>query len=247
MRSKFASLAPLTLLILAMVACTIGEAAPALGPVDAAGTIVAMTLQAAGLTTSSGPATAVSPSPAPPSATATTKPTLKINTNNTRCRSGPGPDFDLIATYNAGTDVDLIAKDTADGYWLVKDPGSGSSCWVQTQDASPSGSFELLPEVTPPPTIAKEVPAAPAWASLSDAWRYECAAGSVTVTLQWTDRADNETGYRIYRNGELIDELPAGSNFYTDILNAGSSLAYSIRAYNDAGESGSLGTGEFSC
>jgi len=237
-----------SLLILAVIACTVGQAAPAISPMDAAATIVAMTLQASGVTTSSAPATATSASAVAPTSTATTKPTLKINSNNVQCRSGPDPDSDLIASFDADTTVDLIAKDSADGYWLVKDPGSGSSCWVPTQDASASGSYQALPEVTPPPAVAEEVPAAPAWAALSDAWTYACAPGVVTVTLQWSDRADNETGYRVYRNGELIAELPAGSTSYVDQVNtAGGSFSYGIRAYNALGESGQLGTGNFSC
>ena len=140
----------------------------------------------------------------------------------------------------------MIAKDTADGYWMVKDPVSGSSCWVQMQDATASGSYTLLPEVTPQATESKTTPAKPGSSSNFNYWEYNCGAG--TVSLQWLDNADNETGYRIYRSGQMITELPAGSTSYTDAIYLGiGPLDYSIRAYNDAGESAPLNTPGFSC
>ena len=155
---------------LVLTACTLPgiQVAPSLSPVDQASTIVAATLQAAGVNTSAAH-TAAPPSATAPPATPTTKPSLYINTNGAKCRSGPGPNFQEIAAYNSGTTVDLIARDTAGGYWLVKDPGTGSSCWVQVQDSSPGGSFELLPEITPP-AVSASAPGRPSRGN----WNYSC-------------------------------------------------------------------------
>ena len=246
MKSRIASLALPTTLILAMAACTFGQAAPAIGPMDAAATIVAMTLAAQGISTSPGQPASPTASPAPPTFTATAKPELKIDANNAACRQGPGANNEILTSFSAGTTVDMIAKDTADGYWLVKDPASGSSCWVRMQDATAAGSYTLLPEVTPQATESKSVPAKPGSSSSFDYWRYDCGGG--TVSLQWLDSADNEAGYRIYRNGQMVAELPAGSTSYGDSIYLGiGPLSYSIRAYNDAGESAPLNTPDFSC
>lgn len=249
MKPNRALLALAMVLILSMIGCNLGVQRPALSPLDAAATIVEMTLRSQGVSTSPGVVTTPSASPSLPPATATTKPTLSINTNDAQCRSGPGPNFKLIASYSSGTIVDMIAKDTADGYWMVKDPGSGSSCWVKAQDATPGGSFDLLPEVTPASTsAAQEVPAKPGSSSSFHYWDFTCGVGSATVILRWLDTADNENGYHVYRSGQLIADLPANSTTYTDTAApTGTTLSYSVMAYNDAGESVPLSTPTFSC
>jgi hypothetical protein len=133
----------------------------------------------------------------------------------------------------------MIAKDTADGYWLVKDPGSGSSCWVETQDATPSGSFDLLPEVTPQANAAK-VPGTPR----SLRWDYTCTYNpggglSVTTNMSWLAGDSSVNGYRIYRQGNHIADLPANATTFTDttIIAFGEQLIYGVAAFNEAGAS----------
>jgi CSLREA domain-containing protein len=57
------------------------------------------------------------------------------------------------------------------------------------------------------------------------------------VTLSWTDQADNETGYRVYRDGKLIAKLPANATSYQDTLTSDYYHVYSVEAYNEAGSS----------
>ncbi len=57
------------------------------------------------------------------------------------------------------------------------------------------------------------------------------------ITLNWTDQADNETGYRVYRDGTLIATLPANSTSYKDTLSDQALHTYSVEAYNEAGAS----------
>jgi hypothetical protein len=61
------------------------------------------------------------------------------------------------------------------------------------------------------------------------------------VTIIWADRADNETGYRIIRNGELAANLPTDSTTFTDTvdLTAGQSVAYRIEVFNSSGSQSS--------
>ena len=141
----------------------------------------------------------------------------------------------MIATFNKGVTVDMIAKDTADGYWLVKDPASADICWVQAQDATPGGSFDSLPEVTPQATANASVPNRPG----SLFFNYKCDSTSTTTTLTWADNADNENGYHVFRLGNLIADLPANSTAYTDTasISPGIQLTFSVEAYNDSGAS----------
>lgn len=248
MNSRITPVALSLALVLSTLGCNLGSPAPTSDPLVAAATIVAMTLKAEGVSTSPGSAPSETPSPTSPTASPTAKPTLKVNTEGAECQSGPGPNTDLVASYPAGTQLDLIARDTADDYWLVKDPGSGSSCWIKGQDATAAGSFGLLPEVTPQAIAAENVPAKPGSSSSFNYWEYSCGIGTATVTLRWIDNADDEAGYRIYRLDQMIADLPAGSTTYTDTpTTSGGSLSYSIRAYNAAGESAPLNTPSFSC
>jgi hypothetical protein len=221
------------ILVFALSACNIGVKAPTSDPLSAASTMVAMTLQAGALPTSQASA-AATPYASPVVATPTTKPTLYINKDNSQCRSGPGADFKVIASFNTGTTVNLVAKDSADSYWLVVDPTSADICWVQAQDASPSGSYDSLPEVTPQASTNK-APARPG----SIVYTFSCDSTSVTTKLSWTDNANNENGYHVYRLGTKIADLPPNSNSYTDTVNytLGTQMNYAIEAYNDAGVS----------
>ena len=59
----------------------------------------------------------------------------------------------------------------------------------------------------------------------------------MTFTLSWTDKASNETGYRIYRDGQVITELPANSTSFVDsvALLAGESAEYYLEVYSPSG------------
>ncbi len=236
-KSKHNLIAALCIL-LTLAACNLPTGPSNSGPSasDQAATIVAATLQAG--TSSAASQTTPFASPAAPAVTPTTAPTLLINANNASCRNGPSADFKVVATFAAGTTVNMAGKDSADGYWIVVDPGSHSLCWVQQQDGTPAGSFASLPEMTPQASSPK-APTGPGFVN----WQFSCVYSSsspqVSVTLSWTDKADNENGYRIFRNGTQIADLPANSTSYSDTTNipAGTTIVYGVVAYNDAGSS----------
>ncbi|MBI3737720.1 MAG: hypothetical protein HY258_01595, partial [Chloroflexi bacterium] len=130
-------------------------------------------------------------------------------------------------------------RDTPANAWLVKIPNSADTCWILAQDASPSGSFQSLPEVTPQPSTQK-LPTAPA----SISWPYYCTyvpgvIYSATVQLSWIDVGKNANGFRVYRKDNIIADTPADTPTYTDTTNVvvGTDLTYSVEAYNDAGVS----------
>lgn len=68
-------------------------------------------------------------------------------------------------------------------------------------------------------------------------YEYDCSGGITRISLFWKDKADNEEGYRVYRDGEKVADLPAGTTSYDDIAPAPGSYAYSVAAYNTGGES----------
>lgn len=68
-------------------------------------------------------------------------------------------------------------------------------------------------------------------------YSYDCTSGVVSITLTWVDKADDETGYRIYRDGAKLTDLPAGATTYSDIAPAPGSYQYTVAAFNSDGES----------
>jgi hypothetical protein len=58
-------------------------------------------------------------------------------------------------------------------------------------------------------------------------------------TVTWKDKAADETGYRVFRNGELLIELPANSTSYTDTLTADQNVEYYIQVYGPGGTANS--------
>jgi glutamyl endopeptidase len=62
------------------------------------------------------------------------------------------------------------------------------------------------------------------------------------IHLSWTD-VSNENGYRIYRNGSLIDQLGPNVTTYPDSgVSCGITYSYYVTAYNNYGESGHSNT-----
>ena len=77
-------------------------------------------------------------------------------------------------------------------------------------------------------------------------YAYDCSGGITRISLTWKDKADGEEGYRIYRDGEKLTDLPAGSTVYDDIAPAPGSYLYTVAAFNASGESPTNVTAETS-
>ncbi|HEY3311857.1 MAG TPA: SH3 domain-containing protein [Anaerolineales bacterium] len=218
-----------------------------------AGTIVAMTLQAISTratTSTSGATWAIQNSPVPsvtpsPRVTATAHGTITPTYSvpmltfdgNTNCRRGPGTDYKVVVVLLSGQKVAAVG--VQGNYWIVKNPSAEGTCWVAADFATPTGSVWTLPTVTAPPLPTREPPAAPAWSD----WNYTCAFASggstMTMNLLWTDRAADETGYKVYRDGQVVATLAANSTTFTEdtFVGTGKSLSYYVEAYSDSGKS----------
>lgn len=69
-------------------------------------------------------------------------------------------------------------------------------------------------------------------------YTFECTNGGITISLTWTDIANNEDGYRIYRDGEQVKDIGADSTSYTDsVARINGYYTYNIVAFNASGES----------
>lgn len=148
----------------------------------------------------------------------------------TNCRTGPGEAYEIVFTYVAGTKLEIAGRYEPGDFWLVKSNESPTGvCWMWGEYVDVTGNYGTVSSVTPPPTPGS----VPSEVLIVDQWEYACNGGTLTFALNWRDRATNETGYRIFRNGVLLVELPAGSTAYTDTFNvsAGESVEYYLQAF----------------
>ena len=164
------------------------------------------------------------------------KPAMRFD-EDTNCRRGPGIKFELVEVIKAGQTTEPLGAQG--NYWVVKSPTGGETCWVVADFATPSGEVERLPKMTAPATYTPQpVPVAP----VLNSWDFECeyasannqSASTVNVVLKWADSSGFEIGYSIYRNNELIADLPANSTKYTDTfyLSYADVATYYVQAYN---------------
>ncbi|MCE9647230.1 MAG: hypothetical protein K8S20_14635 [Chloroflexi bacterium] len=88
-----------------------------------------------------------------PSDTATPEPPLAKVGRETNCRVGPGGLYDLVATYQAGQLVEVVAKDLGGGYWFVKNPEKPEEqCYLLANNITITGDTSTLPQFTPLPS-----------------------------------------------------------------------------------------------
>lgn len=177
------------------------------------------------LQATAGPTATLPPSSTPPAGQA--KLTVEDVTN---CRGGPGTDYERIAQIAAGQEVNIVGS--YPGYYLVQ--SQEGICWITMEFSTPSGDLARVPTVTQPSTPSAGAPKAPGLAR----YDYFCTGTSqIELSLRWTDKSANESGYRVYINGKVFAELPADTSQYSLTFDrAGSSSAtFNIEAYNPVG------------
>jgi hypothetical protein len=67
-------------------------------------------------------------------------------------------------------------------------------------------------------------------------YKSSCEAGVGKIRLSWVDASNNEDGYRIYRNGRMLVELPANAASVLDAVPGVGKYNYAVVAFNVAGE-----------
>ncbi len=197
-------------------------------------TAAALTVQAAlaAVTPLASP-TQVSATFAPTTPAPNSQPMISVG-DVVNCRAGPGTNYERVTQILPNESVKIIGF-LPPNYWIVST--ANGECWLSAEFATPSGNFGSAPRVTAQPTPQGKIPEAATF-SPKNAWSFDCTTlGQADITLTWNDKADNEIGYRVLRNGEAIAELPANSTHYAETiaLLSGQSVAYQIRVYNQIG------------
>lgn len=232
------------ILIASMLACNLPGSGEQIPPPEEVQTSAALTVEAL-LTVPTFTATTqkeqIVPSETPTSTvgpTGTITPTYSVPMlrvlQQTNCRTGPGQDYEVVYTYLAWKELEIVGAYPQENYWLVKSAESPAGvCWLWGEYVEVKGSYWVVSSVTPPPTATKAPPPAP---SIQE-WTFNCSAGQVTVNINWTDRASDEIGYRVIREGQAVAQLPADSNSYSESVSytAGDKFSYFIEVYNAAG------------
>jgi hypothetical protein len=79
-------------------------------------------------------------------------------------------------------------------------------------------------------------PSTPVWLAYNYTCEFIAGGGNMTMNLAWTDHPNNEEGYRVYRDQQVIATLPPNSTFYVDVafVATGKTLSYSVEAFNTA-------------
>ena len=222
-------------LMFAISACNLPSVSSGPSINDQAATIVAMTLQAAQAVENTPTAQTILNTPTAISIVTKSSPASFTATENTNCRSGPGKNYARLTTIPGGTTVTIVARYASGSFLVVTPPDGSGNCWVDSTLGTVKGDTATLPEVTPVPSENKDMPERPG----SLYYEYSCPFGNLSTVLTWADNADNETGYRVYRDNQQIVELPANSKTYTDdtTIIVGTSINYSVEAFNEAGAS----------
>lgn len=88
-----------------------------------------------------------------PSATFTPEPPMAKVGRETNCRIGPAGNYDLVATYQDGQLLEVVARDLGAGYWFVRDPEKPEDeCYLLANNVTITGDTSILPQFTPLPS-----------------------------------------------------------------------------------------------
>lgn len=250
----------LGILLLFSFACTFGAPAP---PTEVSSetiaTSVALTVAAGGQippTDPQSPTALPTTTPLPPTAAATATfaytatpsvPMVSVSVD-TNCRTGPGKVYDYIGALLAGEKAEVVGKDAAETYWVIKNPDASGNCWlwgyyatvsgntdnlqVYAAPPTPTPTFTLTPVIPEPPTnlsVFRNCPVPPP--PLPNYW--------LTVDLSWDDNSNNEDGFHIYVDG--IQTYSIAENVTTVIKTVAATwntkVKLGVSAYNVTGES----------
>lgn len=189
---------------------------------------------------------AITDTPPLPSETPTITPTATLSvpmvsvSMDTNCRSGPGKEYDLWGALLVGEKAEVVGKNTALNYWVIKNPDSAGTCWLWGQYATVEGNTSAIPEVPAPPTPTPSVPTAPGNFSVDRVCKTMLFPSPhldmTNATLNWNDKSDIEEGFYIYRDGALIATLGPNTESYAENP-PGLSHTYGVSAFGPGGES----------
>ena len=157
-------------------------------------------------------------------------PALATLLQNANCRKGPGTGYNLVTSLTKGDQVLVTGRIQESTWWQVQLPDNKNLCWISASLLDVPFDPALVPVVAFAP-----LPDAP---GAFQAAKLTCSANlkDYLVDLSWNDTG-GETGYRLYRNGELIITLGADATSYTDKAPKDTALSYELEAFNSLGRS----------
>jgi len=125
--------------------------AEAIAPTEPPTKNVTATLESTATLTEVVPTDTPTETPLPkPSATLTPDIPMATVNRESNCRTGPAGNYDLIATYQAGQILEIVARDRGAGYVFVKNPEKPQEqCYLLAQNLTIDGDIAVLPQFTP--------------------------------------------------------------------------------------------------
>ena len=98
------------------------------------------------------------------------------------------------------------------------------------------------PATTETPTQTSGVPKAPGLQNYDFFCSWNGSSVDLTITIEWSDKSNNELGFIIRRNGTEIAKLPPNTTSYFDAyaVSSGQVVNYAVQAYNNSGVSKQL-------
>ncbi len=110
---------------------------------------------------------------------------------------------------------------------------------MSTPTNIPLPTLTPSPEATSTSTQKLSVPAKPSLQKYGFFCSWNGTNSDLSITIQWTDKANNEDGYYIYRNSlQVADLTPNTASFYEVVaVDGGVAINYAIEAYNNLGRS----------
>jgi hypothetical protein len=189
-----------------------------------------------------------------PTASLTQGDVTAVLTSNARCRAGPGLVYDDYDFFTLGQSTQVFARLADSSWYQVKAPILPGMCWtgqsVLEFDVSPEVLLNL-PVLRPPPTpTSAPVASAPNAPSGLQANEVACnASDGYRVKLTWSDNSGNESGFRIYHDGQVVATVGADVEKFTHTVpdDYGQQQSYRVEAYNDAGAAKSNTATEDGC
>ncbi|MBC8503831.1 MAG: hypothetical protein ISR58_22235 [Anaerolineales bacterium] len=181
----------------------------------------------------------------PPSETPTPEFPVVSVSENTNCRTGPGQVYELIGALLVDEETEIVAKDSTETFWYVRNPDRDGYCWLWAYYATTSGNTAALPVFTPPPTptFTPSPTLEPKFSANYDHFD-QCGAvwhitfrivndGGLAFSSVTTTTTDNDTNETVNYTSDIFE------NYKTCILDS---------AVNDLapGESGFTSSGSFS-
>jgi hypothetical protein len=188
-----------------------------------------------------------------PSPDVTAAPPALFLKQNAFCRKGPGTAYKDVTTFEKGQSLQIDGQnETLPRWWWVLIPDTDQHCWISDAAGTASGPADSarVIHVAPPAGSSASggggagAPAAPSNLAITSR---VCTSSNYSVTLGWQDNANNETGFRVYRNGTLIATRGANATSYTDNPPGSGPYTYGVEAFNAAGASARPTVNEAGC